>query len=78
MKGKGKFNLSSSEADRLNSSLNNSMLNSSKHKMNDSIEIIDSDGDDADVDVVEDNLKEIDKLINSGAKKLEKKSAEKK
>ncbi len=78
MKGKGKFNLSSSEADRLNSSLNNSMLNSSKHKMDDSVEIIDSDGDDADVDVVEDNLKEIDKLINSSAKKLDKKSAEKK
>ena len=78
MKGKGKFNLSSSEADRLNSSLNNSMLNSSKHKMDDSVEIIDSDEDDADVDVVEDNLKEIDKLINSSAKKLDKKSAEKK
>jgi hypothetical protein len=76
MKGKGKFNLSSTEADRLNSSLNNSMMNNSKHKMNDSIEIIDSDGDD--VDVVEDNLKEIDKLINGSAKKLEKKSAEKK
>lgn len=83
MKGKGKFNISSTENDKLNNSLNNSMLNSSKHKNDDldnSIEVIDSD-----VDVVEDNFKEITKLINTSAKKLEhtgkisnEKSAEKK
>ena len=83
MKGKGKFNISSTENDKLNNSLNNSMLNSSKHKNDDldnSIEVIDSD-----VDVVEDNFKEITKLINTSAKKLEQnskisneKSAEKK
>jgi hypothetical protein len=83
MKGKGKFNISSTENDKLNNSLNNSMLNSSKQKNEDlenSIEVIDSD-----VDVVEDNFKEITKLINTSAKKLEQtgkisneKSAEKK
>ena len=69
--------MSASETDKLNSSLDNSMLNSSskrKSDTNNSIEVIDLE-----LDVVEDNFKEIDKIMNNSAKKIEsEKSTEKK
>ena len=55
MKGKGKFNISSSEMDKLNSSTN-------KIDLNNSVELVD-----VDVDVVEENLNVIDKLMDNTA-----------